>query len=128
MGIIFGTGLFEVMFIIVFVFVIGTFVAAAVRGVSTWNKNNHSPRLTVRATVVSKRMDVRHQHHAHAGDVTGTHGYYGTSATDYFATFQVESGDRMELAVAGSEYGMLVEGDEGNLTFQGTRYLSFIRF
>ena len=42
-------------------------------------------------------------------------------------TFQVDSGDRMELSVSGSEYGMLVEGDRGKLSFQGTRYLSFER-
>ena len=33
----------------------------------------------------------------------------------------------MELHVSGSEYGMLAEGDNGRLTFQGTRYLSFER-
>lgn len=45
----------------------------------------------------------------------------------YYVTFQFESGDRMEFQVYGSEYGMLAEGDEGKLTFQGTRYLSFER-
>ena len=50
-----------------------------------------------------------------------------TSSTIYYVTFQVESGDRMEFSVSGTEYGMLVEGDEGRLTFQGTRYLSFLR-
>lgn len=33
----------------------------------------------------------------------------------------------MEFSVSGSEYGMLVEGDQGKLSFQGTRYLSFQR-
>ena len=33
----------------------------------------------------------------------------------------------MELHVAGHEFGMLIEGDRGMLTFQGTRYLSFER-
>ena len=42
-------------------------------------------------------------------------------------TFQVDSGDRMELHTTGQEYGMLVEGDKGYLTFQGTRYLGFER-
>ena len=41
------------------------------------------------------------------------------------ATFQVESGDRMEFSVSGREYGLLVEGDTGRLTFQGTRSLGF---
>lgn len=47
--------------------------------------------------------------------------------TTYYATFQVESGDRMELEVDDSDYGMLVEGDTGKLSFQGTRYLGFER-
>ena len=49
------------------------------------------------------------------------------TATSYFATFQVESGDRIEFLVSGMEYGMLAEGDRGALTFQGTRYLNFRR-
>ena len=47
--------------------------------------------------------------------------------TTYYVTFQVESGDRMELTVSGSDYGMLVEGDIGKLSFQGTSYLGFER-
>ena len=49
------------------------------------------------------------------------------SASRYFVTFEVASGDRMELAMSGREYGLLVEGDRGQLTFQGSRYLSFDR-
>lgn len=50
-----------------------------------------------------------------------------STSTSYYVTFEVESGDRMELHVSGSEYGMLAEGDYGQLTFQGTRYLDFVR-
>ena len=50
-----------------------------------------------------------------------------SSSTTYYVTFQVASGDRMELCVGGPEYGMLVEGDFGDLSFQGTRYLGFQR-
>ncbi len=99
-----------------------------IRGIGIWNKNNHSPRLSVNAKVVSKRMEVSHHHHANAGDISGAHGYTHSSSTWYYVTFQVDSGDRMEFAVNGREYGMLVEGDEGLLSFQGTRYLSFERF
>ena len=42
-------------------------------------------------------------------------------------TFQVESGDRMKLSVSGSDYGMLVHGDIGEPSFQGTRYVGFER-
>ncbi len=111
---------FSIMFTIVFVFVIGVFVFILVKHISQWNKNNSSPRLTVDATVVTKRLNVSHYHH---GDVDGI----GSSSTTYYVTFQVDSGDRIELHVSGSEYGMLVEGDRGKLSFQGTRYLGFVR-
>ncbi len=115
-------GLFEGMFAIVFFLVIGSFVVMAVKGLSTWNKNNNSPRLTVSAVVVAKRSDVSYHHHANVN-----HTAHVASNTIYYVTFQVESGDRMEFSVSGSEYGMLVEGDQGKLSFQGTRYLSFQR-
>lgn len=47
--------------------------------------------------------------------------------TTYYVTFQFESKERMEFLVRGREYGMLVEGDYGRLTFQGIRYLGFER-
>ena len=53
--------------------------------------------------------------------------HHHTTSTTYYATFQVQSGDRMELPVPATEYGLLIEGDEGDLTFQGTRFLSFDR-
>ena len=102
-------------------------LCAIIGNISTWNKNNHSPRLTVPATVVAKRTDVSHSSSANAGDVSGAHGYDTSTFTSYYVTFQVESGDRMELEVDGSDYGMLVEGDIGKLSFQGTRYLGFER-
>ena len=125
MGFGFGMGMFNtfgIMFTIVFVLVIGMFIVIAVKGIGQWNKNNHSPRLTVPATVVAKRTNVSHHRHGGVND----HHHHHTS-TSYYVTFQVESGDRMELHVAGTEYGLLIEGDTGNLTFQGTRYLGFDR-
>lgn len=116
----FGFGLFGIMFSVVFLMVMGMIVVTVVKGISQWNKNNHSPRLTVPATVVAKRANVSH----HSG--AGEHHHHHTS-TSYYVTFQVDSGDRMELHMSGQEYGLLVEGDRGNLSFQGTRYLGFER-
>ena len=121
-GFDFGFGMFGMLFSLVFVLVIGMFIVIAVKSISQWNKNNHSPRLTVPATVVAKRTNVSHHHNNHG---TGMH--HSSTSTSYYVTFQVESGDRMELPVAGPEYGLLIEGDSGNLTFQGTRYLGFSR-
>jgi hypothetical protein len=115
-----GFGMFQIMFGITFILILGVFVVTIVRGIGEWNKNNHSPRITVPVTVVSKRTDVSRHHRA------GDHHHHHTT-TSYYATFQLASGDRMEFLLSGGEYGMLVEGDFGDLTFQGTRYLSFER-
>lgn len=118
-----GFGSFGIMGVIVpifFIIVFVIFIVIAVKGIAQWNKNNHSPRLTVPATIVTKRTNVSR----HRG--AGEHHHHHTSTT-YYVTFQVESGDRMEFHVAGHEYGMLIEGDSGNLSFQGTRYLGFER-
>ena len=122
-----GLGIFQILFIAVFVIVLGVIVAVAVRGLLTWNKNNRSPRLTVHAVIVAKRTDVSRHSHPVAGDVTGAHGFHSSATTRYYVTFQVDSGDRMELSADGAQYGMLAEGDSGKLTFQGTRYLGFER-
>ena len=118
---------FSLLFPLVFLLALGTILFTLVGNLRTWNKNNHSPRLTVQAAVVAKRTQVSRHRNANAGDATGAHGYTTSSVTTYYVTFQVESGDRMELQVGGAEYGMLVEGDTGKLSFQGTRYLSFQR-
>ena len=77
MGFGFGFAAFEVMFTIVFVIVIGTFVVTAVRGIGQWNKNNNSPRLTVPATVVAKRTNVtRHRH----GGANGHHHHHTSTS------------------------------------------------
>ena len=95
-------------FFVMFFFVLGKSIRESV-------KNNHSPRLTVEARVVTKRMQ--------NGYYNGDHRHLAV----YYATFEVDSGDRMELSMTGSEYGLLAEGDVGKLSFQGTRYLGFER-
>ncbi len=119
----FGFFPFEIMFTVIFVLVIGIFIFTIVTGIRQWSKNNNSPRLTVTATIVSKRISVSHHTHGNVGNLAG----HSTSSRSYYVTFQVESGDRMELHVSGNEYGMLAEGDFGRLSFQGTRYLGFER-
>jgi hypothetical protein len=109
---------------IIFVIVIGSIVVSAFRGIGEWNKNEQSPRLSVPAAVKSKRTDVRRSSNVHAND---TLPHSSSSHTKYFVTFEFESGDRQEFHVSGKEFGLLVEGDSGTLTFQGSRYLGFDR-
>ncbi len=116
-------GIFGVFGALIFATVIGMFIFFAVKGISQWSKNNRSPRLTVPASVVSKRTNVSsHMHNTGSGAM-----HHTSHSTTYYVTFEVESGDRMELHVDGREFGMLAEGDIGMLTFQGTRYIGFER-
>ena len=105
---------FGVMGVIVplfFLLVIGIVAGSIIQGIGRWNKNNNSPRLTVDAQIIARRTHVWGDH----------------SHTNYYATFQFESGDRLELEVPDHQFGYLVEGDRGKLTFQGTRFLGFER-
>ena len=115
-----GGSVFMALFILVFLMILGTFLAMLLRGIGQWSRDNRAPRLTVGALVTAKRTNV--SRHSGAGGVGHT-----TRSTTYYATFEVESGDRMELQLSGQDYGLLVEGDRGYLTFQGSRYLGFER-
>lgn len=109
--------MFEIAFFLMFFLVMGVFIITFGKIIGEWFKNNNSPRLSVNARIVDKRYHVTHHHH--------NHGHH--NSTSYYVTFEVDSGDRMELRVASNEYGLLVEGDFGVLHFQGTRYLGFDR-
>ena len=103
--------IFPFLFLVVFCFVFGMIISTLVRSAKQNRRNNNSPRITAEAEVVTKRTHVWGDH----------------SHTDYYATFQFESGDRLELEVPHHQFGYLVEGDKGKLTFQGTRFVSFAR-
>ncbi len=122
-----GIDLFELLFglsfVLFFGFFIYTFVSLIHRGRKQRRMDDASPRLSVPATVVTKRTEVGRHHHHNAGTHTSHTDYF----TRYYATFQFESGDRLELAVDGRDFGFLVEGDRGTLQFQGSRFLGFSR-
>lgn len=107
----FGFGLFRIIWLLMFGLIFGLFISTLIKNAKQNRKNDNSPRLTTEATVVTKRTKVWGDH----------------SRTDYYVTFQFESGDRLELEIPHNQFGYLVEGDHGKLTFQGTRYLNFER-
>ena len=116
----------EILFLIVPLFIGIVFLVILVqiiRAVAEWARNNSMPVETVPARVVAKRTDTwrsgaHHHHHHHS---------HGQVKTSYFVTFELKSGERMEFSLYGKDYGLLVEGDEGELTYQGTRYHGFDR-
>jgi len=125
-----GGAMFSIVPVIVvlgFIFVIGMIIVQGLKGGAQWARNNNSLVLTVVAKVVAKRTDIRNNSHiGHANHVApAMHHHHST--TRYFATFEFESGDRLELGLSDKEFGLLAEGDVGKLTFQGTRYQGFTR-
>ena len=109
MNLIFG--IFPILFLGMFGLVFGIIISTLVKGAKQNHQNNNSPRIASEAEVVTKRTKVWGDH----------------SHTVYYATFQFESGDRLELEIPHNQFGYLVEGDKGKLTFQGTRFVSFDR-
>lgn len=114
-------GFIIVAVVAVFAVVLIAILFSAVKGVSQWSHNNSQPILTVPAKLVGKRSQVGMSHHHHDSHV------HHRASTTYFATFEFESGERREFQLSGSESGLLVEGDAGQLTYQGTRYQGFVR-
>lgn len=111
----------EGIFFITFFLAFGMFIFVFAKNVGEWFKSNNSPRLSVEAKILDKCSHTSHHHHNHGGHMHTSH------STSYYVTFEVQSGDRMELRVPRHEFGLLVEGDEGTLSFQGTRHLGFER-
>jgi hypothetical protein len=107
--------LFTFAFSAIFILIIGVFLFIIVKGLSTWMSNNAAAVRTDACRIVSKRTRVS----GGSGD--------SSASTWYYITFEFDDGQRMELQVRGSEYGLIAEGDTGEVTYQGTRYHEFRR-
>ena len=94
------------------VLVLGTLLLTVGVALLRWRNDRRSPVLTEPATVVAKRQQTRRT---------------ASAITDYFVTFQVRGGERIEFPVEGRAYGLLVERDRGRLTYQGSRFRDFVR-
>ena len=112
---------------VIFVIMLVSIISGLSRNAKRERKNDESPRVTADAKVVSKRMQVGERSSRRMRTNGMMEDGYSYSYSDYFVTFEFESGDRLELHVDGSDYGLLVEGDQGKLSFQGSRYLGFKR-
>jgi hypothetical protein len=111
-----GTPIFiKLFFGLVFTIVVGGFLYVIIRGIATWTSNNSAELLTRSAVIVDKRTEVW--------------GGSGESSanTNYYITFEIEDQSRVELPVRGDKFGLLVVGDKGILSYQGTRFKNFER-
>ncbi len=91
-----------------FIFLMITFI----RGNRKYRQCKALPPQSERARVVSKRTDVSGHNH---------------TSTAYYITFELDSGERIELYVSGRDFGMIAEGDDGILTHQDVLFNSFTR-
>ncbi|ANE48845.1 hypothetical protein SY83_10315 [Paenibacillus swuensis] len=99
----------------VFILVVGGFLHVIVRGLWVWSKNNASDLVTTVATVRDKRI--------HVWGGSGE----SSANTEHYVTFEMDDQSRIELPVREDKYGLIVVGDRGELTHQGTRFKEFHR-
>jgi hypothetical protein len=99
---------------VVFAIVMAAFLYNVMNGIRRRSFNNNQPLESESAVVKSRRTNV-------------VRGSNDTTRTDYFVTFELENGDRMEFEVKPEAFGQLVEDEQGKLSYQGTRYLGFER-
>lgn len=107
--------LFFGFFWLIFILIAVSIIVIIGKGIATWAANNASPVESRSCTVVGKRTRVS----GGAGDTS--------ASTSYYVTFEFEDRRRLELRVGANQYGYLIEGDKGTLTYQGTRYKHFDR-
>ena len=100
----------------IFAIVVGVFLYAIVSGLRIWMGNNASEVVKRAVTVVDKRTEVW--------------GGSGESSanTNYYVTFEMDEQSRIELPVRADRYGLMIVGDQGELTYQGTRFKEFHRW
>lgn len=112
-GFMFST--FPFIVFIFFAIFLMIFITSLVKGFQQYFRNNSTSEKSIPARLISKR--------------THTWGGHGSMSahTSYYATFETETGERLELAVGGQFSGMHVEGDTGILTHRGTRFINFER-
>lgn len=95
--------------------VVGGFMYVIIKAISIGIANNRAALLTKRCKVVDKRTEVW--------------GGSGESSanTNYFITFEFDDLSRIELQVRPDQFGLIVAGDQGEVTYQGTRFKGFAR-
>lgn len=100
---------------LLFVIVFGTFAYVIIKGLSTWTANNGAEVTSKRCKVTDKRTEVW----GGSGD--------SSANTNYYITFEFEDHTRIELHIKDKDFGLISIGDQGELTYQGTRFKQFNR-
>jgi len=108
--------LFFIVFAAIFIGALVIIIRSIVNSVAEKRYNDSQPVLTKDVTVSGKRTAVS----GGSGD--------SSVSTSYYATFEfAENKKRLELKIDADEFGLMAEDDTGKLTYQGRRYLGFVR-
>lgn len=106
---------FEIFGGIFFSIIVGMILFVIISAIKTWSSNNAAEIITKYAKVVSRRIHVW----GGSGD--------SSANTSYYITFEFEDDSRKEFQINSQKYGLIIEGDQGHITFQGTRFVEFKR-
>ncbi|MBF0787182.1 MULTISPECIES: DUF2500 domain-containing protein [unclassified Streptococcus] len=98
--------------IVIFTLVIGGILWQFAKALLEVLRTNAAPKEWHDATLIAKRTHV---------------GRNNLSYTTYYLTFEWEHGERREFRVGSDIYALSLEGDKGELLFQGSRFLDFKR-
>ena len=103
-------------------FIIGAiiFIVLWVRRKQKEKRGELKGMMTVDATVVYKRRDVRRDINSAPYDER----YSNTNF--YYVTFEEKTGNRLELLVSGSVYDSVRRGEKGLLSYQGLCFVDFL--
>jgi len=111
----FGIGFVIVAIMIIFIFLLITvvFIMSISKSFSR-RTDNQAIKQSVFAEVIGKRT-------LYAQTINNVRNVI------YYVTFQTENAERIELHVPEDEYGLLIEGDKGQLVFHRKEFYSFDR-
>lgn len=108
---------------------IGLFFAVVIGGITYQQiqkmrvsaRNNTLPILTTSATLVSKRKDII----AQPPGINPKNQI--APSTTFFASFRLPDSQTVEVQVNDVQFATLTEGEVGQITYQGTRFLGFTK-
>ena len=108
--------------LIIFVFALSLF-----RMILEWSKNNNSSVESVDAVVSDKIGEIYQQQIPNAGDLTGSHGFTVHDIPNFKIKFRMTDYTEKEFDVDKKSFKNIKKGDSEVLTYQGSRYLGFIK-
>ena len=110
-----------ILFGLFFAVVVGGITYQQIQKMRLSAHNDAQPVLTTNATLASKRRNVI----AQPPGINPKNQI--APSTTFFASFRLPDGQTVEVQVDNVQFATLTEGEAGQLTYQGTRFLGFTK-